>query len=138
MASFVKFQQFVEDLGLGVHNLDTGTIKIYLSNTAPNVATHAVKGDLAEIATGNGYSGPIDISATYTESGGTGTLAGSDQTITASGGTIATFRYIILYNDTPTSPADPLIGYYDHGGTVSLTVGRSYTVNFGASIFTVA
>lgn len=137
MATFNKFQQFVEDLGKGVHNLDTGAIKVYLTNTAPNAATHAVKVDLAEITNQNGYAAPVDIAAAYAESGGTGTLTATDQTITASGGTVGPFRYVILYNDTPTSPADPLIGYWDYGSSITLADGESFTVDFGASVLTI-
>ena len=39
----------------------------------------------------------------------------NDVTFTAAGGSIGPFRYVVLYNDTPTSPADPLIGWYDYG-----------------------
>lgn len=138
MASYNKFQQFVEDLGKGVHNLDTGAIKIYLSNTAPNAATHAVKADLAEITNQNGYAAPVDVSAAYTETTGTGTLAATDQTITASGGPIGPFRYVVLYNDTPAAPADPLIGWWDYGSSITLNDGESFTVDFGASVFTIA
>lgn len=137
MAAFVKFQCFARDLGLGVHNLDTGLIKVYLTNTAPNVATHTVKAGLAEIATGNGYTGPVDIAAAYAESAGVGTLTATDVTITASGGPIAQFRYVVLYNDTPTSPADPLIGYWDRGAALDLVGGDSLLVDFGASVLTV-
>ena len=47
MAAFTKFNQFVEDLAGGVHNLKTGTshvLKVLLTSTAP-VATNAVKAD---------------------------------------------------------------------------------------------
>ena len=137
MAAFNKFQQFVEDLGKGVHNLDTGALKIYLSNTAPDAAADAVKADLAEITNQNGYTAPIDISAGYTETGGTGTLTGTDQVVTASGGTVGPFRYVVLYNDTPTSPADPLIGWWDYGSSITLQDGETFTTDFGASILTI-
>jgi hypothetical protein len=141
MASFVKFQRFATDLAAGVHanalNADTDTLKIYLSNTAPNVATNQVKADLAEIATGNGYTGPVDVQNAATTATGTITVAGTDVVITASGA-VGPFRYVILYNDTPTSPADPLIGYWDYGSSQSLNAGESFTTDFGASLFTVA
>ena len=137
MAAAVKFQKFVRDLGLGVHNLDTGALKVYLTNAAPNVATSAVKADLADIAAGNGYvAGGADITGVYAESGGTGTLTATDVTFTASGGTIGPFRYAILYNDTPTSPADPLIQYWDYGSAITLADGETFTVDFGASVLT--
>ena len=138
MASAVKFQKFVRDLGLGVHNLDTGVLKVYLSNTAPNVSTHTVKADIADIAAGNGYvAGGVDVSGVFTESAGTATLATSDVTFTASSGTVGPFRYAILYNDTPTSPVDPLIQYWDYGSAVTLADGETFTVDFGASTLTI-
>lgn len=137
MATFNKFNRFVTDLALKVHNLDTDAVKIYLSNTAP-VATNAVKADIAEIATGNGYAGAIDISSVVTQNVGTVEISATDQVITASGGSIAAFRYVILYNDTPASPADPLIGWWDYGSAITLSTGESLTVDFGATIATVA
>jgi hypothetical protein len=137
MASFVKFHQFVEDLGLGVHNLDTGALKIYLTNATPDQTADLVKTDLAEITNQNGYTAPVDVTGVWTESGGTATLAGTDVVITATGA-VGPFRYAVLYNDTPTSPADPLIGYWDYGSSISLANGETFTVDFGASILTVA
>ena len=137
MAAAVKFQKFVRDLGLGVHNLDTGALKVYLTNAAPNAATHTVKADLADISAGNGYvAGGADITGVYAESGGTGTLTATDVTFTASGGTVGPFRYAVLYNDTPTSPADPLIQYWDYGSAITLADGETFTVDFGASVLT--
>lgn len=137
MATFNKFQNFVEDLGLGVHNLSTGVLKIYLSNTAPSASADAVKADLAEIAAGNGYTaGGEDVQNVWSETTGTATLAGTDVTWTASGGTIGPFQYVVLYNDTPTSPADPLIGWWDYGSAVTLNSGETFTADFGASILT--
>ena len=140
MAAFNKFQNFVEDVGKGVHQLHAAghTLKVYLSNTAPNAATHAVKADLAEISAGNGYSaGGNDTQNDYTEASGTGSCTGVDTTVTASGGSVGPFQYVVLYNDTPTSPADPLIGWWDYGSAVTLNNLESFTVDFGTSMFTV-
>src|SRR5262245_37775473 len=131
MATFNRFEKFSEDLAEKVHNLDTDTIKVYLSNTAPNVATHSVKADIAEISAGNGYTaGGADTQNTTTRSGAVTTITATDATITASGGTIGPFRYAIAYNDTPTSPADPLIGYWDYGSSITLQDGESFSVDF--------
>jgi hypothetical protein len=141
MATFNKYQQFVEDLGNKVHDLvgTNDTLKVLLSNTAPNAATHAVKADATEISAGNGYSaGGSDTQNDGSESGGTLTVTGVDIVFTASGGSIGPFRYAILYNDTPTSPADPLIGWWDYGSSITLADGETFTVDFGASMFTVA
>ena len=58
------------------------------------------------------------------QTGGTYTLVGNDLVFTASGGTIGPFRYADLYNDTPTSPADPLIQFLDYGSNVAGPVVR--------------
>lgn len=141
MASYVKYQDFVEQLGKGVHQLHAAghTLKVLLSNTAPNVSTHTVKADVTEISAGNGYTaGGEDSQNDYTESSGTGTLVGTDIVWTASGGSIGPFRYSILYNDTPTSPADPLVAYWDYGSSITLLTGETFTVDFGASLATFA
>lgn len=125
----MKFNQFVGDVGAKVHNLNADTLKIMLSNTAPS-ATNAVKTDITEISAGNGYTagGTTVASTAYSQSSGTGKLVGNAVTFTASGGAIAAFRYAVLYNDTPTSPADPLIGYWDNGSSITLNDGESEKV----------
>lgn len=139
MAAFNKFQDFVEQLGKGVHQLHAAghTLKVYLSNAAP-VATNTIKGDIAEITVEHGYpSGGIDIENDYTESGGIGTLTGVDKVFTASGGSFGPFRYIILYNDSATSPADALVAWWDYGSSITCNDGETFTVDFGASILTI-
>lgn len=140
MASFVKFNVFSENLAEKVHNLDTDTLKVYLSNTAPNTSTHTVKADLAEISAGNGYTaGGEDTQNATSRTGGTTSVTGVDITWTATGA-IGPFRYAVLYNDTPTSPADPLIAYWDTGvsGGITLASGETFKVDFGASMFDIA
>jgi len=137
MAAYVKFNQFVEDMGSKVHDLQAAgdTLMVYLTNTTPDVEAHAVKGDLPGITEENGYA-PADITNTYIRSTTTATLGGTDVVFTASGGDFGPFRYAVLYNDTPTSPADPLIAYWDYGSSTTITDGNDFTVDFGASIFT--
>jgi hypothetical protein len=138
MATFVKFHIFSENLAEKVHNLDTDTLKVYLSNTAPTVSTNAVKADLTEISAGNGYTaGGEDTQNATSRSGGTTSVTGVDITWTATG-SVGPFRYAVLYNDTPTSPADPLIGYYDYGSSITLASGETFKVDFGASILDIA
>jgi hypothetical protein len=134
MATFNKFNQFVEDLAKKVHNLGVAadTLKVMLVNSPAPVAANSVKGDLTEISAGNGYAAggaALTVSASA-QTGGTYKLTINDVTITASGGNIGPFRYVVLYNDTPTSPADPLIGYYDYGTNLTITNGNSFTVDF--------
>ena len=130
MATANKFQDFVEQLGLAKHNLNTDTQKAMLTLTAP-VATNSVKADLTEIAAGNGYTaGGEDAQNTWAEASGTGTLTGTKIVWTASGGAIANFRYVTLYNDTQTSPADPLILWWDYGSTLTINNGETFTVKW--------
>jgi hypothetical protein len=36
----------------------------------------------------------------------------------------------VLYNDTPTSPADPLVGWWDYGSSITLLDTETFTVDF--------
>lgn len=138
MANFNKFQDFVEQVGKGVHQLHAAghTLKVYLSNELP-LATDTVKTDIAEITAENGYpAGGTDIQNDYSEAGGVGTLIGTDVVFTASGGSFGPFRYVILYNDDPTDPADPVVAWWDYGSSISCNAGETFTVDFGASILT--
>jgi hypothetical protein len=138
MASYNKFEQFSEDLAEKVHHLGTDQLEIYLSNATPSASADAIKADLAEITTGNGYTGPQDTQNAVSRSGLTTSVTGVDVTITASAGTVGPFRYVVLQNTTPTSPADPLIGWWDYGSSITLADGESFLTDFGSSMFTVA
>jgi len=134
MATFFKFHQFVEDLAKGVHNLDTGALKVYLTNAAPDASADAIKTDLAEITNQNGYAAPVTLTGVDAEqTAGVLKLVADDVTITASGGTVGPFRYAVIYNDTPTSPADPLIGAWDYGSAITLADGESFLIDFSAA-----
>lgn len=142
MAAFNKFNKFVEDLGNAVHNLSTHSIKVYLTNATP-AATHTVKADIADISAGNGYTagGNACSLTSWSQSSGTAKLVlGDPATWTASGGSIGPFRYAVMYNDTPTSPADPLIGYWDYGSAQTLASGETFTVDLDQvnGVFTIA
>lgn len=134
MATFNKFNQFVEDLAEKVHNLGSDVLKVALTNTVP-LATNTVFANLTEISAGNGYTagGTAATISASAQSSGTYKLTLADVVFTASGGSIGPFRYVVLYNDTPTSPADPLIGWYDYGSSISLNTGETFTVDFDGS-----
>lgn len=140
MATFFKYNAFVENLAEGVHDLGSDTLKVYLTNATPSASADSVKADLAEISAGNGYTaGGNTVTITgSSQTSGTYSLVGNDTVFTASGGSIGPFRYAVLYNDTPTSPADPLIGSWDYGSALTLADGESLTVDFAASILTLA
>jgi hypothetical protein len=140
MAAYNKIEIFVEDLANKVHDVfgTTDTLRVYLSNATPSASGDAVKADLAEISTGNGYAGAVDTQNDATRSGGTVTLTGVSHTITASGGSIGPFRYVALFNDTPTSPADPLIAWWDYGSALTLLDGESFSVKYNNAAVGVA
>ena len=129
MATFSKFNSFVEAMAEKVHNLGSDTLKVMLTNTAPSAA-NTVKTDITEIAAGNGYTAggaAVTITASA-QTSGTYKLVGNDVTWTASGGSIGPFRYVVLYNDTATN--DELIGYYDYTTNLTVTSGNLFTVDF--------
>ncbi len=127
MASFVKYQVFVEDVAEKVHNLGSDTLKVALTNTAPNVSTHAGLADITEISAGSGYSagGTAATISSSAQSGGVYKLVLADVVFTASGGSIGPFRYAVLYNDTSTG--DRLIGYWDYTASITLLTGETFT-----------
>jgi hypothetical protein len=140
MATYTKYEKFVEDMWNKVHDLfgTTDTLKVALASDAPVVATDATISDVTQVANGNGYTtGGADMQNDSTRTGGTVTMTGVDIVWTASG-SVGPFRYAVMYNDTPTSPADPLIAYWDYGSNVTLTTGETFTVDFGASVHTVS
>jgi hypothetical protein len=138
MASLIKYNSYAEERAKGAHIWwgTTHTYKAILSNTTPNVATHNVRADVSELATGGGYtSGGIDIQNDGTRTGGTVYVAVTDVTWTNSG-TLGPFRYIIIYNDTHAS--DALVGYIDIGEAVTLSIfGEPFTADFGQYLLTI-
>ena len=130
MAAYNKFRQFVEDLGKGVHNLSTGALTIALCAAAnAPVNTNSVLANLTQISYTNFGSRTL-ASITYAQTAGTANLIAADKVLSVSGGAGAAFRYPVLYNDTPTSPADPLIGWYDYGSDLTLADGEQLTLDF--------
>lgn len=134
MASFVKFQPFVEALAEKAHNLGSDQLKIALTNSAPSAA-NAQLSDITEIAYTNLSSRNVTTSSS-SQSAGTYSLVCTDLVLTASGGSVAAFRYVVLYNDTAIN--DLLIGYWDYGSSVTLADTETFTVDFGSSVLTLA
>jgi hypothetical protein len=134
VASFNKINAFVENVAEKVHNLGADTLKVMLTNVAPT-ASNSVKADLTDITAANGYTagGTAASITSSAQTSGTYKLVLADVVFTASGGSIGPFRYAVLYNDTPSSPADPLIGWWDYGSAVTLADGESLTVDMDAT-----
>ena len=145
MATFIKFQDFSEQLAKGVHDWDAHTFKVALTNTLPvntQVSLDTVTNHPAPAAA-NGYpAGGTATTIAVSETGGTTTVTGTQVVFTATAGGIGPFRYAILYNDTATSPADALVGWWDYASSITLNDAETLTVKFSntspGAIFTLA
>lgn len=128
MATYNKFNCFVEDLAEKKHNLASDTLKVALTNTVP-VNTNTVLANITEISYTNLSSRTVTASSS-SQTSGTYKLVLADLVLTASG-TVPTFRYVVLYNDTATN--DELIGWWDKGITVDMLSTDTLTLDFDAS-----
>jgi hypothetical protein len=137
MAGYNKFNQTIADVFNKVHDFSSDTVKAYLTNATPD-SSDAVKTDVAEISAGNGYTaGGVALTVTSsTQTGGTYSVAVDTTPIvlTASGGSIGPFRYLVSYNDTAAS--DNLISYYDYGSAITVADGENFTITPSSTLFT--
>lgn len=131
MATFTKFNQFSEDVAEKVHNLGSDALTYALCNTAP-VVTNSILANLTQISYTN-LSSRVPTITSSAQTSGTYKLVLADLILTASGGAVGPFRYAVLYNDTPTSPADPLIGFWDYGSSITLADGETFTIDADAT-----
>ena len=136
MATYNKFQCFVEDLAEKKHNLASDTLKVAFSNAsnAPSASADAVLADIITIdATNLG-----DVTLTVSSSGqsaGTYKLVVADKTLTASGA-VPAFRYVVIYNDSATNKE--VICFFDYGSEVTLASGDTFKLDFGDQLFSLA
>ena len=130
MATFTKFQPFVEKLAEKAHNLgsDTLTVALCAAANAP-VATNGVLADLTQISYANCSARAITTTSSA-QTTGTYKLVLADLTLTATG-TVGPFRYVVVYNDTATN--DELVAFYDYGSEVTLASSDTFTINFDGS-----
>lgn len=132
MATFNKFNSFVEAVAEKVHNLGSDTLKVVLTNSAPS-ATNTVLANITQIANGNGYTtgGSTAAQSSSAQSSGTYKLVLDPVVFTATG-SMGPFRYAVLYNDTAAN--DELIGWHDYGSAVTLAnAGETFTVDYDGS-----
>lgn len=139
MATFTLFDSFSEALADGVHDFSsdascTVTVALTAAANAPDAATDTQLSDLTQIAYTNASSRVITGIGT-TEASGTTTVTATDLTISASGGTVGPFRYLVVYDDDASN--DNLIGYYDYGTDLTLQDGDSITLDFSTGLLTI-
>ncbi len=138
MATFNKVNDFVVN---AVHNMDleSDQVVVALSNTAPasessdpSADGNGILGNVTQVSYTNLSSRNVTTSSS-TQTSGTYKLVLADITLTSTGGSTGPFRYVYIFNDTVTTPADPVIGYYDYGSSLTLNDGDSLTVDFSAA-----
>ncbi len=141
-SAFNKFQDYAEQKLKAVHNWSAHTFKAALTNTVP-LAANTVLADITQIAATGGYTagaggGYTLDSVVLSETAGTAKVVITDEVITATGGSVGPFRYVVVYNDTATSPADALCFWYDYGSALTLADAESLTLDFDgtAGVFT--
>jgi hypothetical protein len=131
MASFNKFNSFVEAVAEGSHNLGSNQLVIALTATAnAPVAGNSQLSNLTQITYTNLSSRNVTTTSSA-QTSGTYKLVLQDLVLTASGGSVAAFQYVVLYDDTSTN--DLLIGWWDYGSAVTLANGETFTVDLDAS-----
>jgi len=145
MATYTKYEEFVEHFAN--KEIDwfgpTDVYKAAIHTDAPVPATDNDITDLIQIGSSNGYTGGGNsITFTSTRTAGIVTATATDVVWTATGGNLGastTGRYVSIYDDTPTTPlADPLMCSYDYGSTFTVAAGETFTLDFGASLATLA
>ncbi len=129
MATYNKFNSFVEALAEKQHNLQSDTLKVALTNTLPTAANTQLSNLGSPITTG--FNNTLSVTSSA-QSSGTYKLVISDLIMEATDA-IGPFRYVAIYNDTSTN--DLLIGWYDYGSSVSLAAGDKLTLDFGPELF---
>lgn len=133
MATFNKFYSFVEALAEKTHNLGSDTLTVALTNTLP-INTNTQLSNITQISYTNIQNGTTtgrDLTGvTSAQTTGTYKLDANDLVLTATG-TVPTFRYVVLFNNTATN--DELIGWYDYGAAVDLLNGETFTITWDAA-----
>lgn len=128
MAAFNKFNSLAAALPNKVHNLATDQLMLAMTASAnPPLVGNSQLSDLVQIAYTN-CSTRVVTTTSSAQASGVYKLILADLTLTASGGDIAPFRYVVLYNNTATNKE--LIGYWDYGSDVIIHVGESIVVDF--------
>ena len=133
--TYVKFRDFVEQLGLVAHNLNTDTHRVALvpaANTPVN--TNTILSNITQIANGNGYTTlGEDAQNTWAEATGTATLTATAITWTSSGAGMAAFQHCVYYANQSTVLVNPLICFWSRAaGALTLAVGETFTIKFNS------
>jgi hypothetical protein len=135
MPTAVVFDEAINNIGAGVINLSTDTVKVALTNAAPDQAAWDELADVTQISATGGYALQT-VTTSWAETGsGTGVwrFDTSDPAFTASGAAMDTNRYAVWYSDTSTG--DKLLAYVDRGSTGTIPDGTTRTFTVSAGLF---
>lgn len=134
----VFYNSFFNKLAKAVFNFDSDTFSLALTNAAPNASTHDELADITEISTGGGYTQGTGLALTdaLAQDGAATEWGFNDYTLTATGGSVGPFRYVVLFDQT--ASGDPLICYWDYGSALTLASGESLLIDVGAVVITFA
>ena len=134
MATPTFFNSFTENLAEEFHNFESDTLQLALTNVLP-VVTNTVLTNITEVPYTN-CSSRVLTGVTCTQSSGTTTVDANSLTLTASGGTVGPFRYVVLFNQT--SALDELICWYDYGSSITLQDTETFDFTVSTNLFTIA
>jgi len=136
MATYNKFQCFVEDICEKKHNLGSDTLKVALSSAtnAPSASLDKKLADITTIASPAVDNTTLSVTSS-SQTNGTYTLVLEDKLLTATGD-VGPFQYVIIYNDDATN--DELIAWYDYGSEITLHANDTFKLDFGTELFSLA
>jgi hypothetical protein len=135
MATYNEINDWLANMMEDV-DCESDSFEIALSNTAPGSESTPPTGD------GNGVLANVtEITYTFCSSrvitttssaqvAGLYKLILQDLTLSASGGSVGPFRYVYIFDQTVTTPADPLVCYYDYGSSITLLDGEDLDIDF--------
>lgn len=133
MATYNKFQPWVDYMVEGA-NLATDQFVVALTPDAPQ-NTYATLSQLTNVPSYTNLSSRNITTSSASQTGGTFSLVLNDLTLSATG-TVGPFRYIVIYDDTVVG--DPLVCWYDYGSSITMANGETFTIDFGANLFSLS
>ena len=126
----IIYNSFKEYMADGTIDMDGDSFKIaLLDNGHTPAATHSVWADVsADEISGDGYTtgGQALTSVVWDRTAGTVKFDAANPQWT---GATFTARYAVIYDDTPESPADPLVCLIDFGADKTVE-NNTFTVQF--------
>lgn len=132
---------FLQSLAAKEISLASDTLKAMLctSSYAPNQDTHRYKSDVTNEVTGTGYTAGgqtlTGVTVTYNATTNTLMLDANDPVWT---GSTITARFLVIYDDTPSTTATkPLICYWDFGEDQISSSGNFTATISGSGLATI-